>query len=187
MKNFFLSGSMIAALLILSASFAQAQVTVIPNGTNIPAGGSGVGTSTQTANVTTTIATILDLAVTTGATVPINFPDINSLDNGVTVPGAVSLTFRSNLPWFVNVAANTTNFTGGDVNTPMPSTILSYRLGNTVTYIPFTTTASSVVGITGAKAARGAGTIGVDYYMNPRYDFGAGNYAISLTYTISNL
>ncbi|HAL81047.1 MAG TPA: hypothetical protein DCO83_01495 [Mucilaginibacter sp.] len=165
---------------------------VIPNATDgvsgpaIPTGGSGLGTPSQVATVTTTIATILDLALTTGTTVPINFPDIASLDNGVTTTGAVSLTFRSNLPWFVNVAANSSTFSDGDHNTPMPSSVLFYKLGGTQTFIPLTTTASSVVGTTGAKVQRGAGTIAIDYYMNPRYDYGPGAYTLALTYTISN-
>jgi hypothetical protein len=185
MKKFFLAGSFIAAILLFNASVSNAQVVYIPAGSPIPSGGTNLGTPAQQAVVNTTIAQVLDLAVTTGQTVAINFPDIASLDNGVTVSNAVSLTFRSNLPWFVNVAANTPDFSGGDITTPMPSTILQYRL-NGGTFAPLSTTASSVVGTTGAKIVRGAGTIGIDYRMDPGYVYGPGAYSLNLTYTISN-
>ena len=189
MKRLLLAGSMIAAFLILNTATSQAQVTYTTPGV-APAGASS-GTATPTATVSAEIGTVLDLAVTSPNNVDFDFSSgISALETGIEHDGAVTLTFRSNLPWFVNVAANAANFTytGSDATAPsMPSSILQYRLGGASTFNGVTTAQQSVIGTSASKQARGAGTIGVDYKMNPGYIYSPGAYNITLTYTISNL
>jgi hypothetical protein len=189
MKKLVLVGSMIAAFIILNTAVSHAQVTYTTPGV-APAGASS-GTAAPTASVSAQIGTVLDLAVTDGGSVPFDFSGgIAALETGIEKDGAVTLTFRSNLPWYVNVAANSDNFsyTGADASAPsMPSSILQYRLGGGANFTGVTTSQQSVVGTSGTKQARGAGAVVLDYKMNPGYIYSPGSYGLTVTYTISNL
>lgn len=189
MKKLLLTGSIIAAVLILNTTASHAQVTYTTPG--VAPSGASSGTAAPTATVSAEIGTVLDLAVTNGSNVDFDFSGgISALESGIEHDGSVTLTFRSNLPWYVNVAANSANFsyTGSDASAPnMPSSILQYRLGGASTFTGVTSSQQSVIGTSASKQARGAGSIGIDYKMNPGYIYSPGTYNLTVTYTISNL
>jgi spore coat protein U-like protein len=142
------------------------------------------GNSTQSGTLSLTIVQLMDLSVTSVSTVDFNFSSISKLDPGIEKTGAVTLTFRSNKQWLVSIQAlGSGNFTGGSAQRPMPASILKYRLGGTSTYASLTTIAAPV---TSSGMPRGAGTIGVDYKMNPGYVYAPANYSLSILYTLSN-
>lgn len=146
-----------------------------------------LGTAAPTATFSVKIAEVLDLAVTSGASTTFDFNSIAKIDNGIETLNAVTLTYKSNKPWFINVTANSANFTGSSP-TPMPASVVQFKLNGTGTYVPLSTTPTSLSGTSAAKNARGTATLGVDYKVNPGYSYApATDYGMVITYTISNL
>lgn len=146
-----------------------------------------LGTAAPTGTFSVKIAEVLDLAVTSGATTTFDFNSIAKIDAGIETQNAVTLTYKSNKPWFINVTANSANFTGASP-TPMPASVVEFKLNGTNTYTPLSTTPTSLSGTSASKNARGTATIGVDYKVNPGYTYAPANdYGMVITYTISNL
>ena len=136
------------------------------------------------------ISQVLDLQVTTGSALTFNFNSIALLDAGITQTDAATLTYRSNQPWYINIAANSTTFSesAGGNPTPMPASVIGYRMTGGSTYTPLSTTATSLDGTTGSKNARGKGTVSVDFFVNPGYTYAPEtDYAMTITYTITTL
>lgn len=146
-----------------------------------------LGTAAPTGTFSVKIAEVLDLAVASGAANTFDFNSIAKIDEGIETLNAVTLTYKSNQPWFVNVSANTANFTGASP-TPMPASIVQFKLNGGSTYSTLSTTPTSLSGTSASKNARGTATIGVDYKVNPGYTYApADDYGMVITYTISNL
>ena len=170
MKKFITTSIIIASLAFASVANAQTLGTAAPTGT-----------------FAVKISEVLDLAVTSGAANTFDFNSIAKLDAGIETLNAVTLTYKSNKPWFVNVNANSANFTGSSA-TPMPASVVQFKLNSGGSYTALSTTPASLSGTSAAKNARGTATIGVDYKVNPGYDYApAQDYGMVITYTISNL
>jgi hypothetical protein len=171
--NYCMRASAITLFLIMVTGISLKVSAQSPLGNSTPPGGS---------MLSLTIVQLMYLSVTSAPSVDFNFSTISNLDQGIEKTGAVTLTFRSNKQWLVTIQAQGTgNFTGGSV--PMHASILKYRLGGTSTYTSLTTTAAPV---TSSGMPRGAGTIGVDYKMNPGYVYAPANYSLTILYTLSN-
>jgi len=171
MKKILLAGSFIIASLLLNNT-AEAQV---------------LGTSAPTGTFAVKISEVLDLAVTSGSTTTFDFNTIAKIDAGIETLNAVTLTYKSNKPWFVNVSAGSANFTGSSI-TPMPASVVQFKLNGASTYSTLSATPASLSGTSAAKNTRGTSTIGVDYKVNPGYDYApAQDYGMVITYTISSL
>ena len=172
MKNIAIAGLLIATSLLINNT-AEAQV---------------LGTAAPTGTFSVKISEVLDLAVTSGATNTFDFNSIAKLDEGIETLNAVTLTYKSNKPWFVNVNAATANFTGSSI-TPMPASVVQFKLnGGGGSYSTLSSTPASLSGTSSTKNARGTATIGVDYKVNPGYSYApAQDYGMVITYTISNL
>ena len=70
----------------------------------------------------------------------------------------------------------------------MPASVVQFKLNGASTYVPLSTSPTSLIGTSAAKNARGTATIGVDYKVNPGYSYApADDYGMVITYTISNL
>jgi spore coat protein U-like protein len=146
-----------------------------------------LGAATPTGTFTVKISEVLDLAVTSGASNTFDFNSIAKIDAGIETLNAVTLTYKSNKPWFVNVSANSANFTGSSP-TPMPASVVQFRLNGNASYSTLSAVPASLSGTSAAKNARGTATIGVDYKVNPGYTYApADDYGMVITYTISNL
>ena len=146
-----------------------------------------IGTAAPTGTFAVKISEVLDLAVTSGATNTFDFNSIAKIDAGIETLNAVTLTYKSNKPWFVNVSANSANFTGSSP-TPMPASVVQFRLNGNASYSTLSSVPASLSGTSAAKNARGTATIGVDYKVNPGYSYApADDYGMVITYTISNL
>lgn len=168
MKKVIFAASFIIASLILSDAKAQ------------------LGTAAPTGTFAVKISEVLDLAVTSGSLNTFDFNSIAAIDAGIETLNAVTLTYKSNQPWFVTVAANSANFTGSSP-TPMPASIVQFKLNGGGSYVPLSTTATSLSGTSLSKNTRGTATIGVDYKVNPGYSYApAADYGMVITYTISN-
>ena len=171
MKRILIAGSFIIASLLINTS-AEAQV---------------LGTSAPTGTFAVKISEVLDLAVTAGATNTFDFNTIAKIDAGIETLNAVTLTYKSNKPWFVNVNANSANFTGSSI-TPMPASVVQFKLNGGGSYSTLSATPASLSGTSATKNTRGTATIGVDYKVNPGYSYApAQDYGMVITYTISNL
>lgn len=145
-----------------------------------------LGTAAPTGTFSVKIAEVLDLAVTSGASNTFDFNSIEKIDAGIETLNAVTLTYKSNKPWFVNVKAQTANFTGSS-ETPMPASVVQYRLNGTSTYNVLSDVASSLNGTSATKNSRGTASMGVDYKVNPGYSYAPSNdYGLVIVYTISN-
>lgn len=144
-----------------------------------------IGNATPTGTLGVQISQVLDLSVTSGSALTFNFNTIALIDAGITQTDAVTLTYRSNQPWYVNVQANAANFAGSSP-TPMPCSVVQYRLNGGSTFTTLTTNPTSLTGTTSSKNARGTGTVGVDYKVNPGYVYApATDYSLTITYTIT--
>ena len=169
MKKVIFAASFIIASLILTDANAQ------------------LGTAAPTASFSVKISEVLDLAVTSGSSNTFDFNSIAKIDEGIETQNAVTLTYKSNKPWFVNVNALTAEFTGSSP-TPMPASVVQYKLNGAASYSTLSATPASLSGTSAAKNARGTATIGVDYKVNPGYSYApAQDYGLTIVYTISNL
>lgn len=144
---------------------------------------------TSTSILTVKVPEALSLAVTTGNTIDFDFTsNLTLLTTGIEKLNAVSLTYQSNKPWFLNINATTNNFSGGDGANPMPSSIIQFKNTDGGTYVPLSTTSVSLSGSTGAKNPKGASTVGVDYKLTPGLNYPpSSDYTIGVTYTISTM
>jgi len=166
MKKLFLSAFVLVAIAIQ----AQAQKSV-------------------TSIITVKIPEALDLQVTNGNTVDFDFTsNLALLTSGIEKQNAVILSYKANKPWFVNIAATTSNFTGGDAANPMPSSVIQFKNNASGTYAPLSTTSVSLSGTSSAKNPKGESTIGIDYKLTPGFTYpSASDYSIGITYTISTI
>ena len=144
---------------------------------------------TATSIITVKVPEALSLSVSAGSTVDFDFTsDLTLLTTGIEKLNAVTLTYQSNKPWFLNINATTESFTGGDGTNPMPSSIVQFKNTAGGTYTPLSTTSVSLSGTTGAKNPKGSSTVGVDYKVTPGLSYPpAADYSIGITYTISTI
>ncbi|HEY0667278.1 MAG TPA: hypothetical protein VGD22_03820, partial [Sphingobacteriaceae bacterium] len=82
MKKVIFAASFIIASLILTDANAQ------------------LGTAAPTATFSVKISEVLDLAVTSGSSNTFDFNSIAKIDEGIETQNAVTLTYKSNKPWF---------------------------------------------------------------------------------------
>jgi hypothetical protein len=146
-------------------------------------------TATATSTVTAKIPIALQLSVTAGASVSFDFTGkVSQLATGIEQLNAVTLSYSSNMPWFISINASSANFSGGSSTAPMPASALQVRDNGTGTYSTLTTTPISILGTTGSKIAPGSGTVGIDMKLKPGPTITpASNYSLGITYTISDL
>lgn len=113
-----------------------------------------------------------------------NFNSTTALENGINVTGT-TLRYYSNKSYFVSIQTGSPNFSGGQGN--MPASVLKFKNSQSSTYTDLTSAPKALAGSTGAKLTRGTGTFGVDFRMDPGYQYPpADNYSITVIYTISN-
>ena len=144
---------------------------------------------TATSIITVKVPEALSLSVFAGNTVDFDFTnDLTLLTTGIEKLNAVTLTYQSNKPWFLNINATTSNFTGGDAVNPMPSSIVEFKNTAGGTYTPLSTTSVSLSGTSGSKNPKGSSTVGIDYKITPGLNYPpASDYSIGITYTISTI
>jgi hypothetical protein len=135
------------------------------------------------------VPTVLDLEVTSGANQAVDFNQTSKIDNGIELLGATTLTYKSNMAWFITIKSSSATFIGGIAETPMPASIIKFRInGSGSTYTPLTASDQSLIATMGSKYPRGAGTTSIDFLVNPGYIYPpSDNYSLQIIYTISNL
>ncbi|WP_340383754.1 hypothetical protein [Daejeonella sp.] len=139
--------------------------------------------------VAITIPTVLDLQIISGANPVVDFNVTSKIDNGIELLAATTFTYRSNKAWFVTIKAGSADFTGGVSGSPMPASVIKYRLnGATLPYAPLSNLDQSLLANSGSKNARGTGSASIDFQVNPGYNYPPSqNYSLQVIYTISNL
>lgn len=139
--------------------------------------------------VAVTIPTVLDLQINSGANPVVDFNVTSKIDNGIELIAATTMTYRSNKAWFVTIKSGSADFTGGVAGTPMPASVIKYRLnGFAAQYSPLSNIDQPLVASTGSKYLRGTGSGSIDFQINPGYNYPpAQNYSLQIIYTISNL
>lgn len=144
---------------------------------------------TATSIITVKIPEALSLSVTGGSNIDFDFTsDLSLLTTGIEKINAVTLTYQSNKPWFLNINSTAANFNGGDGANPMPSSIIQFKNTSGGTYVPLSTTSTSLSGTTEAKKPTGSSTVGIDYKITPGLNYApASDYSIGVTYTISTI
>ena len=132
------------------------------------------------------VPTVLDLQITSGANPVVDFNQTSKIDNGIELLAATSLTYRSNKDWFITIKAGSANFIGGLAGSPMPASVIKYRVsGIGANYIPLSTIEQPLFPAIGPRGT-GSGTI--DFKIDPGYNYApAQNYSLQVIYTISNL
>ena len=144
---------------------------------------------TATSIITIKVPEALSLSVTGGNSVDFDFTsDLTLLTSGIEKINAVTLTYQSNRPWFLNINATTANFNGGDGSNPMPSSIIQFKNTAGGTYVPLSTTSVSLSGTTDAKNPKGSSTVGIDYKITPGLSYPpSSDYTIGVTYSIRTI
>ncbi|HEY0895099.1 MAG TPA: hypothetical protein VGE15_00975 [Sphingobacteriaceae bacterium] len=117
---------------------------------------------------------------------PLNF-DFNStatLDQGINITGT-TIRYYSNKSYFVTIQTGSANFSGGSGT--MPVSVLKFKNSQSSIYTDLKSTPQALTGTAGAKLTRGTGTFGIDFRMDPGYQYPpADNYSVTVVYTISN-
>ncbi len=154
--------------------------------------------ASQTVNLALTDAielTFTGSGTATGAAVTMSFNNVNDYANGVT-SDAQALKVRSNKNFNVAVKANATNFTYTGSTSPAPtmqvSSVLDVKVSANSTggstsfsnYEDVTTTNQNII----TNGSRGGNqTFSVMYRATPGFSYPAGNYAVDVVYTATQL
>lgn len=158
--------------------------------------------ASQTVNLSLTDAielTFTGSGTATGASVTLPFTTVNDYANGVT-SSAQALKVKSNKNFTVAVKSNAANFTYTGTATPAPTMPVSGVLGILVsangtggsiatpfsasTYSTLTATNQSLI----SNGTRGGNqTFSVQYQGTPGFSYPAGNYAVDVVYTATQL
>ncbi len=181
---------LIAIAALISAGFAANAQT--------PASTS----ASQTVNLALTDAielTFTGSGTATGAAVTMSFNNVNDYANGVT-SSAQDLKVRSNKNFTVAVKTNAANFTYTGSTTPAPTMPVSGVLAVKVSAngtggaiaSPFTSSSYSTLTSTNqnliTNGSRGGNqTFSVMYQATPGFSYPAGNYAVDVVYTATQL
>lgn len=157
-------------------------------------------TATQTANLSLSDAielTFTGTGTATGADVTMSFNNVNDYANGVE-SSVQALKVRSNKNFNVNVKANSSNFSYSGNATPAPtmpvSGVLDVKVANNSTggnvgtgfdnYKDITSSSQNII----SNGSRGGNqTFSVQYQATPGFGYPAGNYAIDVVYTATQL
>lgn len=135
------------------------------------------------------ISEVLDLSVSPSNVLNFNFTSTDQIDAGITQLAAQTLTFKSNKDFYITIkgVGNTTNFSGGSAGSPMPVSMLKYKLSGSSTWIPISDSPQPFYGSIDSKIMRGTGTIIVDFLMDPTYfSFPGQDYSVTIYYNIHN-
>ncbi len=156
--------------------------------------------ASQTVNLSLTDAIELTFTGTgsaTGAAVTMSFNNVNDYANGVT-SSAQALKVRSNKNFTVAVKANATNFTYTGTTSPAPvmpvASVLDVKVsangtGGTIgtgfdNYKDITSSNQNIIN----NGSRGGNqTFSVMYQATPGFSYPAGNYAVDVVYTATQL
>ena len=133
-----------------------------------------------------TVPTVLDITFTSGQNVSANFNSTTLIDQGISLTNGTIFKYSSNKAFHITLAATSANFSSSSP-TPMPASVVQFRRNGTTTYTTLSTTAASLYGTSGSTIARGTGSVGIDYIINPGYTYApSSSYLLTLQYTISN-
>ncbi len=136
-----------------------------------------------------TMPTVLDLELSSGANPVADFNTTSKIDAGISLPNQTIIKYRSNKAWFVTIRTNVAEFSGGTVGSPMPVSVIKYRLNSAGgSYTPLSVVEQPLLASSSSRSVRGTGTDGVDFLIDPGYIYApAQDYTIQIIYTISNL
>ena len=147
------------------------------------------GTTYIALSIPITISEVLDLEVSPSTTLTFNFATTTQIDNGITQVPAQTLTFKSNKAYYITIKGIgiTSNFSGGIAGSPMPISMLKYKLSTSTEWIPLSTTSQVLTGSATSMNPRGTGTILVDFKVDPGYiTHPAQDYMVTISYSIAN-
>lgn len=156
--------------------------------------------ASQTVNLNLSNAieiTFTGSGTTTGDPVTMSFTTVNDYANGVESADQ-QLKVRSNKNFKVSVKSNATNFTYTGTTTPAPTMVVANVLNLKVTanssggtiansFSTYQDVPTSNIDIL-SNCSRGSNqTFSVKYWADPQFDFPAGNYAVDVVYTATQL
>lgn len=139
-------------------------------------------------NINLTVSSIVDMSLTQNSSPTVNFGNSAAYVNGVSINTFHSMQIKSNLLWQVSVAANSPYFSSGSAGASanMPCSIMKIKANDASTYLPLSTTATTIkTGGRGDASALGNSPT-FDVNFNPGYDYNPGVYNLSLTYTLTS-
>ena len=132
------------------------------------------------------ISTVLGMTMTAGTSYNINFSTASQIASGITVSNMNNFQVKSNMPWYLSVAAATPYFTGTGTysSNNMPASIISVGVTGQTAVILSTTNQTLLLGNRGSYTATG-NTFSTNYTANPGFNYGPGNYSITINYTLT--
>lgn len=135
------------------------------------------------------IPTVLDLQITAGGNPIVDFNTTGKIDNGIELPAVTSLIYRSNKAFFITIKAANANFSGGLAGSPMPASVIGFRLNGTGnSYTKLSAMAQPLIASSSSMMPRGKNSFILDYKIDPGYIYPpAQDYTLQIIYTISNL
>jgi hypothetical protein len=141
--------------------------------TNIHAQSSG----TQAASLI--LSSSIEVTITRGQQVNMNFSSLSDFQNGVSTQNAATVKIRSNLRYNLSVRSATTHFVS-NTNTPMPVLgILSVRVFPQGQFIALSNTDATLL----TNQNQGLNNVNVSYRATPGFNYDAGTYTANIIYT----
>lgn len=142
---------------------------------------------TRSFTVALYVQPVLQLNMVQNSSTTLSFNSSNQYTSGATYSGFTTHNVKSNKPWMVNVASQSTYFTpassGADNN--MPCSIVGIKPSTSSIFTPLSVSNKAVkTGNAGNSTASG-NSYNVDVQFNPGYTYSAGIYNLGLTYTLT--
>ncbi len=115
------------------------------------------------------------------------FSTISDYQNGITNNNYASFAIKSNVPWMVNVAAQSAFFNAltPGASTDMPANILGIRINGTTNFSTISTSNAQLKTGSRGDASSSGNTFYVDLKFSPGFNYKGGQYSINLLYTLT--
>ncbi|MGV3530069.1 MAG: hypothetical protein ACO1OO_14300 [Flavisolibacter sp.] len=131
---------------------------------------------------------MMELSLTQSASTTVNFGNSAAYVNGVSINNFHKIQVTSNMLWQISVAANSQYFSSGSAgaSADMPCSVMKIKANDASTYLPLSTTATTIKSGTRGDVATTGNSPSFDVNFNPGYDYNPGVYNLSLTYTLTS-
>jgi hypothetical protein len=135
------------------------------------------------------VPALLEVSVIPNTSYNITFGSIDQFLNGVIIPNMNTFHIKSNMPWKLSVNSTTPFFTANGVyaSSNMPSTLLKIGLEGNNTPLSLSTTPQTLKNGTRGNYTALGNIFSMYLQANPSFDYGPGQYTITINYTLTAL
>jgi len=137
------------------------------------------GTAQVNHNVSLRLENAIEITITRGQNVSINFNNSSDYQNGVTTNNVATLRVRSSASYNVTVKSASTHFVSNSATNMPVSGILSVRVFPQGQFMGI----STVDAILLSNQTKGISNFNLSYRANPGFNYDAGTYTANIIYT----